>query len=713
MKDQTLQSTLFVAAIIVLSFIIAGCNYPEPEPEDTEPCTPEQLNQLVAPQLEDPLPNEVVSLPATLSWSDPNDCEVDMYAVFLWPMEIAAPWYAEADYPETSVETTVPVQAGTMYTWYVVPYIYSEGGETSRIAGPSSEHGTFFTGPRCGEESLLAPNLVEPSPGQSVDPVNSADMERPVMRWEYPDDCLPEDYRVLIARDPSFEEVEISRRLDNSHNFWQIDRNLEGETTYYWRVAVFLQEGQGPWSETRSFVTRPVDAELPGVVAGRIWHDECENPVPRDDYPPDYEQPGGCVFVAESVVANGVLEDHEKGIPGITVQIADGECPAASPGRPVWGPTDEQGWFYQFLPVGTYCVYIDLMHEDNEGRLMPGTWSFPNPDAPAFYTAEISFPGEQVTDLDFGWDFLYDVPEFMGEIEGVVWYDDNFDGLRQADEPGIKNVEVFLAPGDCGEDWYDRSLPRIYSEADGTYMYTNLEPGSYCLAVDGRSWTTAEIPDVGYPTRGYFTLPEDPEEALIPIELGAGERITDVNVGWTRWPNITAPVNVTCRTGPGTVYPAVRYYEVGQNRYLDGRLGNNTYWYTTDECWVAASVVETQGDPSVLPLLPIPPTPVPADTSPPSISVSLDPAVPDITDTVYFTATASDDRGVTRILIRVKPPGASSFSIEKECTNKTTCTYSGGPFDEGIGEFYAEAWDEAGNKKSSGTQIFTVEDPFL
>jgi hypothetical protein len=39
--------------------------------------------------------------------------------------------------------------------------------------------------------------------------------------------------------------------------------------------------------------------------------------------------------------------------------------------------------------------------------------------------------------------------------------------------------------------------------------------------------------------------------------------------------------------------------------------------------------------------------------------------------------------------------------------------YGGGPFNKGIGEYYAEAWDEAGNKIASGTQIFTVEDPFL
>jgi hypothetical protein len=39
--------------------------------------------------------------------------------------------------------------------------------------------------------------------------------------------------------------------------------------------------------------------------------------------------------------------------------------------------------------------------------------------------------------------------------------------------------------------------------------------------------------------------------------------------------------------------------------------------------------------------------------------------------------------------------------------------YGGGPFNKGIGEYYAEAWDEAGNKSASGTQIFTVEDPFL
>jgi uncharacterized protein (DUF2141 family) len=95
-------------------------------------------------------------------------------------------------------------------------------------------------------------------------------------------------------------------------------------------------------------------------------------------------------------------------------------------------------------------------------------------------------------------------------------------GLPEAGEPGIGGLTVSLGAGACPSD----GLAVAETAADGTYSFTDLAAGEYCVSVDtlGEGNQELLIP-------GSWTFPESgiPETA---VTLAAGETAADVNFGW-------------------------------------------------------------------------------------------------------------------------------------------------------------------------------------
>jgi len=58
-------------------------------------------------------------------------------------------------------------------------------------------------------------------------------------------------------------------------------------------------------------------------------------------------------------------------------------------------------------------------------------------------------------------------------IGDYVWYDDNMDGIQDDGEMGVAGVEVIL------EDCDFNPLDNTFTDADGYYMFCDLEPGDY------------------------------------------------------------------------------------------------------------------------------------------------------------------------------------------------------------------------------------------
>jgi hypothetical protein len=75
--------------------------------------------------------------------------------------------------------------------------------------------------------------------------------------------------------------------------------------------------------------------------------------------------------------------------------------------------------------------------------------------------------------------------------------------------------------------------------------------------------------------------------------------------------------NANCRRGPGSVYPVLTSFLVGQSLQVDGRSEAAPLWWqvalpnSNEHCWISNSAGTPEGDPNALPVIPAPPTPVP------------------------------------------------------------------------------------------------------
>ncbi len=104
-----------------------------------------------------------------------------------------------------------------------------------------------------------------------------------------------------------------------------------------------------------------------------------------------------------------------------------------------------------------------------------------------------------------------------GTINGIVWYDENEDGMRQEQEMRISDVPVYLLNAN-----YD-VIDEVYT-TDGLYTFKDLKPGTYYVEVYGM--------DIGY----YYTSPQHEgtdttidsdldEEDTATVRLKAGDTV--------------------------------------------------------------------------------------------------------------------------------------------------------------------------------------------
>jgi len=70
-------------------------------------------------------------------------------------------------------------------------------------------------------------------------------------------------------------------------------------------------------------------------------------------------------------------------------------------------------------------------------------------------------------------------PPATGSISGVVFQDNNYNGNQQVGEAGKSGVTVHLGQGACASSGYQS----IVSSGSGSFSFTNLPAGTYCLSV--------------------------------------------------------------------------------------------------------------------------------------------------------------------------------------------------------------------------------------
>ena len=184
-------------------------------------------------------------------------------------------------------------------------------------------------------------------------------------------------------------------------------------------------------------------------------------------------------------------------------------------------------------------------------------------------------------------------------------------------------------------------------------------------------------------------------------------------------PLAEAVTDSNCRFGPRDVYEVMAGFFTGETAFVHGRNASSTWWWIAfpqegEHCWVWSGAVVVIGNTSDLPVIPAPPTPVPPDTTPPTISISYQPMGryrPTATDTITFTAIASDDVDVSRMEIWVRSSTMNVFQMIGTCSGVDTCILTAGPYASGTLAYYAVAVDAASNRTETGIQTLTVFSP--
>jgi hypothetical protein len=523
-----------------------------------------------------------------------------------------------------------PLETGTEYHWSIRPF--SHGQE-----GPSSEVRTFFTGPACESDSLVAPIPVAPLNHWIVDDLNDL-----VLTWYYPGGCLPDEYLVEMSPIMLFDGSPLNGTTGTPTTHWAPTGDLQDCARYFWRVTALKdgQESQGSQVYTfRVDLTGTCPAESSGMIRGTVWEDQCAKT--EEGPPTPVNPPLGCVYPTPGTIfTNQTYDPGEPGIPGLIVSLGQGACPSSGlRDVPTWG--DGMYDFYMLSP-GTYCVSVDSQNPYSSTVLLPGQWTYPG-DAVGNTLASQTITvaaGQDVSGVDFGWwyEFGTDWGTTNAAVFGNVWHDlcayvpgdpipdplpegcafDQWnnvhaDAVRQLDEPGIPGVVVDIGLGDCPS----AGLGTAITDADGYYFFNGLNPGKYCLRIDPEDGGINQ----GILMPGSWTYIPSGHEGMTfrAITLLPNHTLSGQDFGWD-YDNLpvsaqfTLAHNAYCRVGPDTRYPDLVTLLAGQTFPILGRDQDGLWyfikWTETSNCWLAASSGTGTGDPSKYRVFFGPPLPV-------------------------------------------------------------------------------------------------------
>ena len=163
-----------------------------------------------------------------------------------------------------------------------------------------------------------------------------------------------------------------------------------------------IPTGAAPLASLTPSATTPPLTSTPtrnpnfGYFIGAVWSDACDpsaasaNPTPA------------CIPDSfGALYGNGVQDEGEAGIEGITVRLGVGACPSTGQAET---QTDSEGRFvFTDVAPGTYCVSVDPAANP---KLQRGGWTFPlvaDRRGIAALSAAAA-PGVDTTGILFGWD---------------------------------------------------------------------------------------------------------------------------------------------------------------------------------------------------------------------------------------------------------------------------------------------------------------------
>lgn len=294
--------------------------------------------------------------------------------------------------------------------------------------------------------------------------------------------------------------------------------------------------------------------------------------------------------VWEDLNGNGLRDDNEPGIQGVFVFLEDEFGNTIT--NVTLEVTDAEGkYLYEDLPFGNYVVRFAT-----PGGFLPTS---PNKGGDDALDSDASFidgrssiitVGSGNKDID-NVDAGYVKPV---EIVGIVWFDNDKDGLQENTVDGVEDVSVSLF--DAGDDMIQGTADDIkvaddITDENGFYTFFNVIPGKYYVAFDestfplGYGITTQNIgsnefidsdanpstglSDVFRVTSGSDVSGNDaglhlkcgfiPEVHIgdatcvgFPVDFSAGPDVVDYEYDWVFLDDITNPVEIGTSNGRTT-----------------------------------------------------------------------------------------------------------------------------------------------------------------
>ena len=207
----------------------------------------------------------------------------------------------------------------------------------------------------------------------------------------------------------------------------------------------------------------------------------------------------------------------------------------STPTEPPAGPTNQPpvATFTASVTTGTAplaVVFDASASSDPEGTALTYAWSFGDGtsagdavvihvfDGPGSYTVRLTVT-DSLGARDTASRSVEATAPAADEIFGVVWFDRNGDGARNAGETGAERIPVYVDLNRNGKP--DAGEPTATTDVGGVYRFPGLAAGSYRVSQDLPVGWTNTVPGPGAPS----TAARTPTAIRAPLAAGPGPRL--------------------------------------------------------------------------------------------------------------------------------------------------------------------------------------------